>query len=74
MGEVASVRELVEMEGGHRGDWGWWPKFYRWQRGRLGEKSKSGESIAQRSQRPQRGFGVVAKILSVSSVGVWAGN
>ena len=22
-----------------RGDWGWWPKFYRWQRGLLGEKS-----------------------------------
>jgi hypothetical protein len=30
-------------------------KFYRWHRGRLCEKSVQKKSIAQRSQRPQRG-------------------
>jgi hypothetical protein len=49
-------------------------KFYRWQRGRLGEKSVSGESIAQRSQRPQRGFGVGGQNSIGGSVGVWARN
>ena len=49
-------------EGGHRGDWGWWPKFRRWQRGRLGEKSGATEKHRTEVTEATEGdLGLVAK-------------
>ena len=53
-----------------RGIWGGWPKFYRWQRGRLCEKSGATEKHRTEVTEATEGdMGWVTKILSVTA---WA--
>jgi hypothetical protein len=65
----ATEKHRTEVTEATEGDLGLVAKFYWWQLRRLGEKSGATESIAQRGRRPQRGIGLVAKILSVAA---WA--
>jgi hypothetical protein len=69
----ARGKHRTEVTEATEGDWGWWTRELGWTALASVREYAPGESIAQRSRRPQRGLGLVDERAWVDSVGFRAG-